>query len=117
MTLFYAASSSTKSSLPTRPIGSTSGHQTTSDYVPSEEVQTIDMKHKDETEILREFVTLTEGVQVEPTEEDKQALERVRQEAEESEVSKAKDRAAKALAKREIDALAAARIAMPGTQI
>ena len=57
------------------PITSTTTSGTpTSDHDPTERIETIEMKHKTNAEILDEFVRVTKAYPVEPTVEDREEL-------------------------------------------
>ena len=73
LTIFFAPSGSTStasaSSSPS-PTSSTSITKATSEHKPFERVESIDMKHKHEKEILEQLMQVTKAVQVVPSEEE-----------------------------------------------
>ncbi|KAI9834891.1 MAG: hypothetical protein M1819_002799 [Sarea resinae] len=85
MSIFYATpsadadtSSSTSSPAPT---SSTSGDKAPSDHTPFERVQTVNMKHKHESEILAKLMELTKAVPVEATAEELEELRELEEQA------------------------------------
>ena len=56
------------------PVDSTTTSSTPSEADPVESVETIDMKHKSESQILDELIRLTGAIQLEPTEAEKEEL-------------------------------------------
>ena len=56
------------------PAESTTTTSTPSDHDPVERVETIDMKHKTESQILDELIRLTGAYTIEPTEAEKEEL-------------------------------------------
>ena len=86
MTVFYApAPESASATASPAPSSSTTSAATTSGHTPFERVESIDMKHKHETEILEKLMRLTKAMQVVATAEEDaelQALEDQRQRSE-----------------------------------
>ena len=56
------------------PVESTTTSTTPSEHDPVERVETIDMKHKSESQILDELIRMTGAIQLEPTEAEKDEL-------------------------------------------
>ncbi|TKA32952.1 hypothetical protein B0A50_01178 [Salinomyces thailandicus] len=56
------------------PVQSTTGSTTPSAHAPTERVQTIDMKHRTDSEILQEVIRLTKAFPVEPTPEEQEEM-------------------------------------------
>ena len=76
MTIFFApppvSDSATASPAPT---SSTTSSTVASDHTPFDRTETIDMKHKSESEILAKLMKITNAVQVEATPEEEAELE------------------------------------------
>ena len=69
---FVPPSSSTK---PAAPTSSTSKETATSDHIPADRVESIDMKHKKESEILEQLLRLTGAKVVTPTAREQEELD------------------------------------------
>lgn len=70
LTVFFApaANPSSASALSSpAPISSTTNAKATSDHTPFERVESIEMKHKHEEEILEQLMQITKAVQVNPS--------------------------------------------------
>jgi large subunit ribosomal protein MRP49 len=74
-----------------------------------EEVTTINMKHRNEEEILAEFMEVTGAVQVQPTPGELETMRELEEQAERSKIDYQKNNEVKAAIKREQDMLKQAR--------
>lgn len=80
-----------------------------SDSAPTERVESIDMKHKQTSEILDELIKITNAYPVEPTAADLEEMKRVKEQQENSARDRAMMNEVKAKRQKEKDILAAAR--------
>lgn len=82
LTIFFAPSStSTQSPAPTK---STDPSKPPSDHIPADRTQVIDMKYKEPSEVLEEVMAVTQGRQVEPSEQERQEMLEIEQQKERS---------------------------------
>jgi len=79
---FVPPSSSTK---PAAPTSSTSKETATSDHIPADRVESIDMKHKKESEILEQLLRLTGAKVVTPTAREQEELDELAEQRRRSE--------------------------------
>jgi len=108
LTVFFAAPP-TGSAIP-NPTQSTSGDKEPSkDPAPVESTKSINMKHKGEKEILEEFLRLTQGKTVEPSEEEQLQMKELKELQSRSEGDRARQAGVMAQKKRQAEILAAAR--------
>ncbi|KAL8797218.1 MAG: hypothetical protein Q9195_000685 [Heterodermia aff. obscurata] len=73
LSIFFAPSANTSSASATSSPASTSSttaSKATSDHTPFERVQTVDMKHRHEEEILEQLMQITKAVKVDPNPEE-----------------------------------------------
>lgn len=83
LTVFFAPSSA--STKPAAPTSSTSNQTATSEHTPSERVETIDMKHKKESEIMAQLLKLTHGQPVTATAREQEELAELEEQEKRSE--------------------------------
>ena len=77
LSIFFAPSANTSSASATSspaPTSSTSAGKATSDHTPFERVQSIDMKHRHEEEILEQVMHITKAIKVIPSPEEELEL-------------------------------------------
>lgn len=115
MTISFAPSDAIQtSSSPTSspaPIDSTSTTTDTpaSDHTPAERVETINMKHRTNSEILQELVRITRAYPIEPTVEEQQELRLLEEQRVRGERDRRSSLEARARVKRERELLEQAR--------
>lgn len=91
------------------PTESTTTSSTPGEHDPVDRVETIDMKHKTESQILEEVLRLTGAYTIEATEQEKEELRELEVQRVESERDAAAARERRAAAKREKELLEQAR--------
>lgn len=69
-----AAQTSNSATSSPAPVDSTTSSTTPSDHAPTERVQSIDMKHRTNLEILQDVIRLTKAFPVEPTPEEQEEM-------------------------------------------
>jgi large subunit ribosomal protein MRP49 len=107
LTIHFA--SSTSPAIP-NPTSSTSGDKLPSkDPAPLESTKSINMKHRNENEILEELLALTKGEVVQPSQEEQAQLRELEEVRVRSEADRVRQAAVVAAKKRQADILAAAR--------
>ncbi|KAI6790651.1 hypothetical protein KC363_g7528 [Hortaea werneckii] len=79
MSIHFASADAPKSSnsatAAPAPVDSTTSSTTPSDHAPTDRVQTIDMKHRTNLEILQDVIRLTKAFPVEPTPEEQEEMQ------------------------------------------
>ncbi|KAL8659890.1 MAG: hypothetical protein Q9226_000184 [Calogaya cf. arnoldii] len=94
LTVFFASPSdpAPNTSSPA-PSSSTTQNTPTSDHAPFERTVTIEMKHRHESEILSELLSLTKASPVEPSAEEEAELEKLAEEERQGGLDRAKNAA------------------------
>ncbi|KAI9666967.1 MAG: hypothetical protein M1831_001472 [Alyxoria varia] len=90
LTIFFAPSS--KDSQSPAPTQSTTSSKKPSDHSPFERTHVIDMKHKESSRILEEFMRVVDGKQVEATESEKEEMTNLDEQRERSDSDRAQVR-------------------------
>ncbi|KZF19978.1 50S ribosomal protein-like protein Mrp49 [Xylona heveae TC161] len=85
MTIFFADSS--KDGSPPTAATSTTTSGLPSDHIPFDRTETVEMKHRHESQILSELVKLTKARKIEATAEEKEQLKQVQEDRRQSEKS------------------------------
>ena len=82
LTIFFAPSSKdTQSPAPTKSVDPS---KPPSDHTPADRTHVVDMKDKEASEVLEEVMAVTQGRQVEPTEQERQEMVEIEQQKERS---------------------------------
>ena len=92
LTVFFAPPSKSSATALPAPSSSTDPSTAPSDHTPSDRIESIDMKHKHESEILSHLLELTKGQPYEMTTDERMEL----REVEDFKRSSARDREAQA---------------------
>ena len=91
------------------PIDSTTTSSSPSEYDPTERVETIDMRHRPNSEILSELIRVTGAYPVEPTPEDREEMRLLEEQRVRSEQAAKLSAEVRARAKREKELMEQAR--------
>ncbi|EMC95050.1 hypothetical protein BAUCODRAFT_35049 [Baudoinia panamericana UAMH 10762] len=106
--------SSSATSAPNPPASTSGDTPPSGSAPPTERVQTIDMKHRTNSEILDELVRITKAHPIEPTEADREELRMLEEQSVRSAAAREKSAEYRAKVKREQDLLEQARRDVPG---
>lgn len=94
LTIFYASPSDSPGNTSSpAPSSSTTQSTPTSDHTPFERTETIDMKHRHESEILSDLMDLTKATPVVPTPEEEAELQQLAEEERQSGLDRARNAA------------------------
>lgn len=117
MSIHFAQQGSADDDSPTsapNPVSSTTTTSTTADSTPVGRVQTIDMKHRTNSEILQELIRVTKAYPIEATAEEQEEIRLLEEQRLRSQRDSAKSAEVRARVKREKELLEQARGDMAG---